>query len=70
MEGHRPFWVLRHRVTGETKMVAYPSCEDGLWQVCLTDGSIAAAVTYQQAKVAGSKIARRKARPKVVRGTV
>jgi hypothetical protein len=45
---HRPFWVLRHRVTGETKVVPYPDSEDSFWEVCLTDGSDASAVAYQQ----------------------
>jgi hypothetical protein len=36
---HRPFWVLRHRVTGATKVSGYGDCEDGIWQVALSDGS-------------------------------
>ncbi len=36
---HRPFWVLRHRVTGKTKTASYADNEDGMWEVLLTDGS-------------------------------
>ena len=47
---HRPFWVLRHRITGQTKVVPNPDGEDSMWQVCLTDGSDAAVVTYETPK--------------------
>ena len=46
---HRPFFVLRHAITGETKAVSGPNCEDGMWQVILTDGSGDSDVEYQQA---------------------
>jgi hypothetical protein len=39
MRAHRPFWVLRHRVTGVTKTSTFADSEDGMWQVVLTDGS-------------------------------
>lgn len=46
MPAHRPFWVLRHRVTGQTKVVAYGSEDDSMWEVVLTDGSARAALEY------------------------
>jgi hypothetical protein len=36
---HRPFWVLKHLVTGKTKKVPSHDSEDGMWEVLLTDGS-------------------------------
>ena len=36
---HRPFWVLRHLVTGVIKKVPSHDSEDGIWEVLLTDGS-------------------------------
>lgn len=45
---HRPFWVVRHRITGQTKQVGYGSEEDGMWQVVLTDGSVEASVQHEQ----------------------
>ena len=36
---HRPFWILRHRVTGMIKRCQGLSGEDGLWEVVLSDGS-------------------------------
>jgi len=39
MKPHRPFWIVRNRITGATKKVCTPSGEDGLWEVVLSDGS-------------------------------
>jgi hypothetical protein len=36
---HRPFWILRHLVTGRIKKVPSYDSEDGMWEVLLTDGS-------------------------------
>ena len=49
MNGHRPFFVLRHNVTGQTKVVPYPSWEDGMWSVILTDGSKVSALEHEEA---------------------
>ncbi|RYD85433.1 MAG: hypothetical protein EOP84_02525 [Verrucomicrobiaceae bacterium] len=51
MPAHRPFWVLRHRVTGQTKRVSSYSVEDGMWEVVLTDGSESAAIEHEQPKL-------------------
>jgi hypothetical protein len=36
---HRPFWVLKHLVTGKMKKVPSHDSEDGMWEVLPTDGS-------------------------------
>jgi hypothetical protein len=51
MPSHRPFWVLRHRVTGALKLSGYGSVEDGMWEAVLTDGSFAATMDHQHPPV-------------------
>ena len=39
-KAHRPFWVLRHRVSGAIRKVVGADSEDGMWEVVLSDGSL------------------------------
>ena len=45
---HRPFWVLRHAITGATRQSYAPDCENGMLRVVLHDGSGEAQIEYQE----------------------
>ena len=65
MSAHRPFFVVRNPATGQIRKVGFSSCEDGMQQVLLTNGSAESAMNHPEATfIEPPKAAKKKAKRK------